>query len=545
MTARNRTFQWDGPAQPEALSDLRRAVQDWGKQAALSAELVSELTLASYEAMANVAEHAYEGGQSGPLSLRINRDDDLVTVTVSDQGRWRFPSIGGAGGRGLVLMEGLAKEVSVTRTEDGTTVRLSWPISSIEPDTAAETDHSTDNEQAVGDRLHDIEAITDTALARLDSDTLAQEMLARVRDLLQVDTASMLLYESTSQHLVVTASSGIEEEVRQGVRIPFGLGFAGTVAAQQRPIIIDRVDRTTVLNPLLWEKGLRALLGVPMLAGGQLIGVLHVGTRRERGFSEQDVSLLQVAADRLALATQAEASRAERAAAIALQRSLLPGRLPFVAGYEIATRYVPSAELGVGGDWYDVFPLPGDRVGVVIGDVAGHGLAAAVIMGRLRSALRAYALDNESPAVVLDKLDRKANHFEAGTMATVAYGVIDLAEHRLRLCLAGHLPPVLAVPGRPTVFVDARPDPPIGFALRARPRRCHTVDLPPGVLVCFYTDGLIERRDQPIDDGLQAVLRTVVAEPPEAACVNLMATFVGVQSLADDVALLAVHRNEV
>jgi phosphoserine phosphatase RsbU/P len=541
MSSTNRTFQWDGPAQSEALRGLRRAIQIWGEQAQLSTDLVSELTLASYEAMANVAEHAYEGGQAGPLSLRISRGDDLVTVTVSDQGRWRFPSVGGTGGRGLVLMEGLAKEVTVTRTEDGTTVRLSWPI---EPDATARTGHSTDNGQNTGSRLRDIEAITDTALTRLDSEALAREMLTRVRDLLQVDTATVLLYDSTSEHLVVTAASGIEEEVRQGVRIPFGLGFAGTVAAQQRAVVIDHVDETTVLNPLLWGKGLRALLGVPMLGGGQLIGVLHVGTRRQRTFTEEDVSLLQMAADRLALATQAEASRTERAAAIALQRSLLPGRLPFVPGYDIATRYVPSAELGVGGDWYDVFPLTEGRVGVVIGDVAGHGLPAAVVMGRLRSALRAYALDNDSPAVVLDKLDRKANHFEAGTMATVAYGVIDLAAHQLRLCLAGHLAPVLALPGRPAKFVDARPDPPIGFALRTRSRRCHTVDLPPGALVCFYTDGLIERRDHPIDDGLQALLRTVTAGPPEAACVKLMATFVGVQSLADDVALLAVHRNE-
>ena len=156
------------------------------------------------------------------------------------------------------------------------------------------------------------------------------------------------------------------------------------------------------------------------------MGVLHVGSFAPRSFGEYEIGLLQLAADRLALATQAQISHAERAAATALQRSLLPSRLPVVPEFDFAARYVPSAELGVGGDWYDVFALPGDRVGIVIGDVSGHGLSSAVIMGRLRSALRAYALDNDSPGVVLDKLDRKANHFEAGVMATVAYGIIDL-----------------------------------------------------------------------------------------------------------------------
>jgi serine phosphatase RsbU (regulator of sigma subunit) len=145
--------------------------------------------------------------------------------------------------------------------------------------------------------------------------------------------------------------------------------------------------------------------------------------------------------------------------------------------------------------------------------------------------------------VVLDKLDRKAHHFEAGVMATVAYGVIDLDENRLRLCLAGHLPPVLAVPGRASVFVDAPPDPPIGFDLRTRQRRCHTVDLPPGSSVCFYTDGLIERRGRPLDLGMQALLRMVSANRAETTCTTLMARFVGTASLPDDVAVLIAHRS--
>ncbi len=547
MSAPDPVFRWDGPAEPGAASEVRRAIQGWGARAGLPAELTEEVTLASYEAMANAVEHAYAGTEPGPMSVRISHDAHDVIVVVADKGRWRSPDgppgVDQLRGRGLVLMEGLAREPTITSTEAGTTVELRWPVPSDRHDRRIPVAQAIEPGGAdVEDRLRGMEAITDPALTRLDADTMTQEMLIRVRGLLGVDTATILLYDVASEFLLATASVGIEEEVRQGVRIPFGHGFAGTVAAKQRPLVVDHVDATTVLNPLLWEAGLQTLLGVPMMANGRVMGVLHVGSCSPRTFTEHDISLLELAADRLALTTRAQVSHAEHAAANALQRSLLPPRLPSVPGFDFAARYVPSATLGVGGDWYDVFPLPGNRIGIVIGDVSGHGLASAVVMGRLRSALRAYALDNDSPNVVLDKLDRKAHHFEAGAMATVAYGIVDLVRHRLRFCLAGHLPPVLAVPGQPSVFVDAAPDPPIGFNLRARQRRCHTVELAAGALVCFYTDGLIERRGQPIDQGMNALLRIVSPGKADAVCTTLMARFVGAESLSDDVAVLVAHR---
>jgi serine phosphatase RsbU (regulator of sigma subunit)/anti-sigma regulatory factor (Ser/Thr protein kinase) len=534
-------FHWEGLARPETLNEVRRAIKIWGTHAGLGTELLSSVMLAGYEAMANAAEHAYRDAELGPVAITIAATDSTLTATITDHGHWRQPTAGGFGGRGLLLIEGMVDELTVTRSGKGTTVRMSWTVPPL-PAESPIGDAEADDEDAQ-DRLRGIETITDPALARLDAEAMTEEMLARLRELLDVDTATVLEYDALSDQLIATAASGLEAEVRQGVRVPFGLGFAGTVAARQQPMVVDSVDETTVLSPLLWETGLHTLLGVPMLAGGRLMGVVHVGSLAPRSFGEHEIGLLQLAADRLALATQAQVSHAERAAATALQRSLLPARLPVVPEFDFAARYVPSAELGVGGDWYDVFALPEGRVGIVIGDVSGHGLSAAVIMGRLRSALRAYALDNDSPAVVLDKLDRKANHFEAGTMATVAYGVIDLARHHLRLCLAGHLPPVIAVPGEQARFADIHPDPPIGFDLRARPRSCHTIDLPPGALVCCYTDGLIERRGQPIDDGLRALLGVVTPDRAETTCARLMSRFVGTQSLADDVAVLVAHHN--
>jgi sigma-B regulation protein RsbU (phosphoserine phosphatase) len=160
--------------------------------------------------------------------------------------------------------------------------------------------------------------------------------------------------------------SGIEEEVRQGVRVPLGAGFAGRIAASARPLVLDRVDRDTVRNQLLIDRGIRSLLGVPLLADGQVIGVLHVGSLSGRPFTPEDAELLQLAADRAALALQSMTAQDDRLAALALHRSLRPPALPRVPGVELAARYVTGSGY-VGGDWYDVFLLPGGELGLVIG----------------------------------------------------------------------------------------------------------------------------------------------------------------------------------
>jgi serine phosphatase RsbU (regulator of sigma subunit) len=278
-----------------------------------------------------------------------------------------------------------------------------------------------------------------------------------------------------------------------------------------------------------------------LLVGGTVLGVLTVGALAQRRFTEEDVTLLQLAADRIALAVQAGLSRGERTAARALQRSLLPTRLPELPGLEFAARYVPGERGLVAGDWYDVFTLPSGRTGMVIGDVAGHGLPAAVVMGRLRSALRAYALESDDPAEVLGKLDRKVRHFEPGMMATVLYGF--WASDRETLCLssAGHLAPVLCVPGRAPVVVDLAIDPPVGVAA-PEPRRSTLLNVPPGALAVFFTDGLVERRTQVIDVGIERLRRAATAAPADAVCSTLMATLVASDAPEDDVTILAVRR---
>ncbi|MDX6338231.1 MAG: phosphoserine phosphatase RsbU/P [Streptosporangiaceae bacterium] len=391
------------------------------------------------------------------------------------------------------------------------------------------------------EKLRDIQSITDAALSALDPQMMLQILAGRVKDALQADTAAVLLLDRRSGQLVAAAASGLEEEVRQGVRVPLGRGFAGRIAAEGRPVIIDEVDRTKVVNPVLLDKGIRSLMGAPLLADGAVIGVLHVGTLRPRIFTGEDTDLLQLAADRAAIAVQALTNRVERAAAAALQHSLLPSALPAVIGLDMAARYVPGGG-HVGGDWYDVFPLPSGEVCAVIGDVTGTGLSAAVIMGRMRSALRAYALQASGPAEILDCLGQKMRHFEPEAMATVLCAVFSPSLDEARISSAGHLPPLLAAPGQAAAPVAVFPDLPIGVPGPA-PRRVSTVPFPPGAVLCLYTDGLVERRDRPLDDGiarLSAAL-TASATDPESSCASVMAAMTDYSPHDDDIALLMLR----
>ena len=165
------------------------------------------------------------------------------------------------------------------------------------------------------DRLQKLQALTDAALAHLELNALLPTLLLRTREILGVDTCAVLLLDEETDELVARAAVGIEEEVERGVRIPVGGGFAGRVAAERQPVILDDVDHADVLNPLLREKGIKSMLGVPLLVGGRLLGVLHVGVLVHRQFDESDVELLQFAGDRAAIAIEhARAFEAERRA---------------------------------------------------------------------------------------------------------------------------------------------------------------------------------------------------------------------------------------
>jgi sigma-B regulation protein RsbU (phosphoserine phosphatase) len=392
------------------------------------------------------------------------------------------------------------------------------------------------------ERLRRLEAVTDAALSKLAVSDLLDELLDRVRELLGVDTAVILLLDEHARQLVATAAKGLEEEVRQGFRVSIGRGFAGRIAQTRQPITIADVTPADVVNPVLLDKGIRSLLGVPMLAGGDVVGVLHVGSLTPRDFTADDVHLLQLVADRASLAGQIRSNKLDQAAALALQRSLLPTQLPDVPGVDMAARYVPGHDFGIGGDWYDVFTLPSGWLGAVLGDVSGHGLRSAVVMGRVRSALRAYALICDDPAQALALLDRKVHHFETGNLTTALYAMISPDRRAIHISLAGHLRPVLAAPGEPAVLPEIPVGPPLGIGRPAPVRTTTVIDFPPGAVLVCYTDGLVERRGEIIDLGIERLVAAIQPDSAEAVCMRIMAS-ADAEQPTDDIAVLAIRRD--
>ena len=227
----------------------------------------------------------------------------------------------------------------------------------------------------------------------------------------------------------------------------------------------------------------------------------------------------------------------------ALQRSLLPERMPVTPGVALAARYLPgSREVQVGGDWYDAIPLGEGRLGLVIGDVAGHGVESAALMARLRNALRAYAIEDPSPSGVVERLDRLVDRLEPDVMATLTYLVYEPAERRLAFSSAGHPFPLLVRPGGEVGFLRAGRSPTLG-AGAVLPRREDRVELPPESLVVLYTDGLIERRDRPLDEGMARLAESARIAPPEPerACEAILEQVLAGEAVADDVAVLVMR----
>ncbi len=375
------------------------------------------------------------------------------------------------------------------------------------------------------------------------------ELLEQARHGAGADEAALLLLDTSGTMLVPVAALGLDRPAQAGFRVPVGAGFAGRVVATRAPVMLAEVTPGSVLNPALHRAGIKSLLGVPVSGPAGPLGVVHVGSVTPRVFTERDTARLENVAGQLAVEVLRRRASEEHIAALALQRSLLP-TAPKVEGLDVAARYVP-ADGDLGGDWYDVFRLPGERIGIVMGDVAGHGLSAAVIMGRLRSALRAYALEHENPAEVLRLLDMKISYFEDGAVATVLYAVAEPPYSGFVVSSAGHLPPYLVSAEGSVWAADVPPDPPLGVrSISDVPLSRHavTVQVPAGASLCMFTDGLVERRapagdfgaDQ-LAEGLSRLVGALRPGDAEAACDAILDELVGDVITEDDIALLVLR----
>ncbi|MGX2997129.1 SpoIIE family protein phosphatase [Streptomyces sp. JNUCC 64] len=300
--------------------------------------------------------------------------------------------------------------------------------------------------------------------------------------------------------------------------------------------------------------GIHSLITAPLSARGVLLGIAGFWrSERPEPFDADDRALAEEVAARAAVSLDnARRYTREHTMAVTLQRSLMPRYLPVQEAVEVAYRYLP-AEAGVGGDWFDVIPLPGGRVALVVGDVVGHGLHAAATMGRLRTAVHNFSALDLPPDDILGHLDELVGRMdqERGTGgdgldvtgATCLYAIYDPVTGECAVARAGHPPPGLVLPDGRVEFPEVPVSPPLGIG-SGLPFETAVLRLPAGSRLILYTDGLVESRDHDIDAGLARLRDAVAGRPglsPEETCGAVLAALTGPRQQRDDIALLVAR----
>jgi len=310
--------------------------------------------------------------------------------------------------------------------------------------------------------------------------------------------------------------------------------------------LAHRSEASPMLGDILAGLETETVLAAPLMLDRHPLGVLAVGrSARRPGFAETDVAVIEELSRRVGVGLDnADTSARDHSVAETLQRSVLPDALPSIAGLDLAVRYIPGTDdIDVGGDWYDAFPLGDGQFGLVIGDVVGHSIASASIMGQVRNLLRAYAIDRPDPADVLARTNVALSRLLPEAMATAVYAVLDLASGDLRYANAGHPPPICAIGADSIEYLDDA----IGTMLGAVSGGVFTVGyrrLAAGARVLFYTDGLIERRRQDIAEGFGALadaMRAADGLGAERTCAAVQRQLLSDSTRSDDVCLLAAR----
>jgi serine phosphatase RsbU (regulator of sigma subunit)/anti-sigma regulatory factor (Ser/Thr protein kinase) len=412
------------------------------------------------------------------------------------------------------------------------------------PETPSTAERSALSSSVSESRRGHLLSITDSALGYMSLEDTLSELLERIRSALEVDTAAILLLDEDRGVLVARAARGLEEEVRQGVQVPLARGFAGRVAAEVHPIIIEDLDHADVVNPILGQTGIRSMLGVPVQVEHRVIGVMHIGTLVKRDFDEDDATLLQLAADRAALAIDNARISEQRAVTAIMQRSLLPDALPQIPGMRFSAKYLPAGSgIKIGGDWYDVFQLSSGRLAFVIGDVVGRGVLAASVMAEIRTALRAYMAQGHKLTEVVSMLNELLVSMGRNRGATLSILELDPETEVLEAVNAGHLPPLLIQPDGHARLLEQKHGLPVGVR-SGHDYQAFRHPFPTGSRLLLYTDGLIERRGESIDEGFQrliAAARVAAGRTDSSLADRVYRALLDETPLEDDVALLAIE----
>ncbi|TYK49607.1 ATP-binding SpoIIE family protein phosphatase [Actinomadura decatromicini] len=402
------------------------------------------------------------------------------------------------------------------------------------------------------DHLQAARALAEVLVPRL-ADFAAVELLERV----VADSAPPVDEVDETTHLRRVAVVHNDEPGRwdavvpedEALLLPPGTPFVQAMRTG-RPVHIPRVGAGRAellaasfggrdLGPLLTG---RALLIVPLIARGRVLGTFELVRKPDRpAFEEFDLAMVDELARRAALCIDnGRLYRREVQVAEELQRSMLPDDPPDVAGARVRYRYRPAEQAAqVGGDWFDAIPLPGCRLGIVVGDVMGHGLTSAAIMGQFRTAVRALAGEDMRPARLLRQLDGLARRLGEDYLATCLYAVYDPVERRCTFANAGHVPPVLVSAIGDSRVLSVPPGVPIGVG--GEPFEAMEIEVEDGSQLVLCTDGLLERRDRDIEQGLDELRGRLTGATPDLdlTCDSLLDTLAAATP-ADDIAIVAV-----
>ena len=392
-------------------------------------------------------------------------------------------------------------------------------------------------------RLQRVTAALSVATTTLDvSDTCLESALESVG----AEAGFVVLTGPVGTRAVelVTSSGYADDELEawRGFDLDSDVPFARAIASGKPVWALSGEEVSAFVDAN--EPRAQGWITVPFVTPGGVKGALHLSLRQPRIVTDDEREWLESMVSQCGQALErASQYEAEQTIAETLQRSVLPSSLPRVEGVQLAARYLPgSAHLDVGGDWFDALQLPDGKLGLVVGDVVGKGVQAAASMAQLRNAIRAFSVDRMKPSSVLVRLNRLADEVLDTSFATLAYLSLEPETSTCRLSSAGHPPPAIAYPDGRVELAEGARGLPLGTGLRASYRQ-ETLVLPAGTVVVLYTDGLIERRGQSIDEGLTALREAVSAAPkdPERMLEHILEHVIGGREREDDIALLAAR----
>jgi GAF domain-containing protein/anti-sigma regulatory factor (Ser/Thr protein kinase) len=459
-----------------------------------------------------------------------------------------IPLIGRGGTLGTLLLS-FSSSPRLASEDRGWLVALAGQCSQ-----ALDRSRLYEDERATRRRSERLQALTAALSSSLTTSDVATVFLEQAVGALEADGSALALIDEAGEVLQPLAWTGdAERGSLMRAPIPVETGHPVTDAFRRgRTIAFGSESELLAAYPGLdeWtaEHDVEAIVISPLPVSGQVLGVAIFTWRSRRALSADENAFIATLTSQCVQALdRARRYEIERTIAETLQRSVLPERLPDVEGLELAAQYLPGTSgADVGGDWFDVIELENGRVALVVGDVVGKGVQAAATMGQLRNALRAFAFEQLKPSSALTRLNRLADTLVEAPFATIAFLTIDPATEVCRYTLAGHPAPLVRKPDGGAEFLEGGRSLPLGVGLDVAYAQA-SVELVPGSTLLLYTDGLVERRDRALEDGLTQLRSAVGSGPPEPAALveHVLAGLLGEGEREDDVAVLAVRLTEV